>query len=560
MQQHLNVKKMKTKITYLFAVLFLFAAQSCKDELADVKNTNNPTLESLSGEPGILALSKGGIFINGFGGYYTTIDDGLGNGLHMIVYGMHDAMGDLIYVPWGNNNFKYLDNPTDFTLDDGTVVPMPIGVSQPVETRLRNSRAFGATNNFLPEWTYMYFMNNACNVLLANIDDASYLGDADSKKNTLKAWAYFWKGYAYSRIGSMYAAGLIIDEPYVTNGDYVTNTEVIAEATKNFDLASAALALVTSAGDYDAVMGKIIPNYCVHKNGIPTIAAWDRNINTMKARNLIANKRVADMTSGDWTQVKALADAGIADADGIFVIKTTATPSESIFSDNVFGSNSLYAATNDPTFYISERLIQDYRPGDDRFTNNFDLLPSPQVNRRGRGLGFGTRYYLVNGGNQLNNALTYVDSENPGVDNHYMAGSYEENELMRAEAEIQLGNISAGVALIDNVRNFQSANLAAIDPGVTKEEALEELRSERRVSLLFRGLGFYDARRNGVIDDKSKGGGRSGAVVLSNVEGTPFLSTNALINYNYLSYWDVPDNELVFNGPSAGSASVVSLE
>ncbi|MEO7988076.1 MAG: RagB/SusD family nutrient uptake outer membrane protein [Chryseolinea sp.] len=551
---------MKSKITYLLAVLFVFAAQSCKDDLADVKNTNAPTLESLKGEPGILALSKGGIYINGFGGYYNTIDDGLGNGLHLIVYGMHDAMGDLIYVPWGNNNFKYLDNPTDFTLDDNTVVPMPIGVSQPYETRLRNDRAYGATNNFLPEWTYMYVMNNACNVLLANIDAATYLGDADSKKNTLKAWCYFWKGYAYSRIGSMYIAGLIIDEPYKTNSDYVSNTEIIAEASKNFDLSVAAMGLITSVDAYNEVMSKIIPSYCVHENGIPTTAEWTRNINTMKARNLLANKRVADMSVADWTQLRTFADAGVTVSDAVFVIKTTATPSESIFSDNVFGSNSLATTTNDPTYFVSERLIQDYRPGDNRFTNNFDLLPSPEVNRRGRGLGFGTRYYLVNGGNDVNDAFTYAHANDPGVDNHYMAGSFEENELMRAEAEIQLGNIATGVGLIDNVRDFQGANLAAINSASTKAEALEELRSERRVSLVFRGLGFYDARRNGVIDDKSKGGGRTGAVVLSNIPGTPFLNTNAFINYNYLSYWDVPANELVFNNPSSGSAPVVSPE
>jgi len=550
---------MKSKIVYFLIGLLLFTTQSCKEELADITNTNAPTLESLKRETGIYSFAKGGVYINGFGGYYGSIDDGLGNGLHMIVYGMHDSMGDLIYVPWGNNNFKYIDNPTDFTLDDNTVVPMPIGISQPYETKLRNDRAFGATNGMLPEWTYMYTLNNACNVLLANLDAPIYTGDEATKKNTLKAWAYFWKGYAYSRIGSIYVAGLIIDEAYKTNGDFVTNNEILAEATKNFDLASTALGSVPSTTDYDAVMNAIIPGYCAHENGIPTPAAWIRNINTMKARNLLANKRVADMTAGDWTQLKSLADAGITDSDAIFVIKTTPTPSESIFSDNVFGSNSLYTATNDPTYFISERLIQDYRPGDDRFENNFDLLPSPEVNRRGRGLGFGTRYFLVDGGNELNDAFTYVHTA-PGIDNHFMAGSYEENELMRAEAEIQLGNIAVGVGLIDNVRNFQNANLAPINAGSTKAEALEELRSERRVSLLFRGLGFYDLRRNGVTDDKSKGGGRAGTVVLSNIPGTPLLNTNAFINYNYLSYWDVPANELVFNNPTTGSAPVVTPE
>ncbi|HWJ89807.1 MAG TPA: hypothetical protein VNR87_01780, partial [Flavisolibacter sp.] len=76
---------------------------------------------------------------------------------------------------------------------------------------------------------------------------------------------------------------------------------------------------------------------------------------------------------------------------------------------------------------------------------------------------------------------------------------------------------------------------------------------ERRVALIFRGTSFYDARRWGVIDDISKGGGRTGAVVISS---TGVLNTNATINYNFLDYWDVPDDESALNPPSAGSAPV----
>ena len=64
------------------------------------------------------------------------------------------------------------------------------------------------------EWAYMYQLNNACNGILAAVDGiTNYTGDAATKKNTLKAWAYWWKGWAYSRIGSLYYAGII------NNGD-----------------------------------------------------------------------------------------------------------------------------------------------------------------------------------------------------------------------------------------------------------------------------------------------------------------------------------------------------
>jgi len=114
---------------------------------------------------------------------------------------------------------------------------------------------------------------------------------------------------------------------------------------------------------------------------------------------------------------------------------------------------------------------------------------------------------------------------------------------MKAEANIYLNSIDAGLTLLDNVRDYQGAGLAATSgTGLTAAQAKEELRSERRVALAFRGYSFYDARRWGVINS-----GRTGCVV---VDKAGALNTNATIQYNFLDYWDVPDNELVYNKPS----------
>jgi hypothetical protein len=64
-------------------------------------------------------------------------------------------------------------------------------------------------------------------------------------------------------------------------------------------------------------------------------------------------------------------------------------------------------------------------------------------------------------------------------------------------------------------------------------------------------MSFYDARRWGVINDVSAGGGVSNVTV---VDKDGNVNTKATINFNYLDYWDVPDNELVYNPPSDGSA------
>ena len=527
---------------------------SCDKTRLDTKNLNQPSYGVLDNESGVYAYAKG-FYKIGFGDQGVgSLDDGLGYGMLLIVQGFHEGMGDNLFVPWGNNNFKFADNPLWVKLDNGTKVPNPIGQGQIYEMKLRNARAYGATNGFLPEWTYMYFLNNSSNLLLSKVATVSFSGDAASKKKVLEAWAYWWKGYAYSRIGSMYVGGVIAETPNTTNGNFVTHDLMIAEATKNFDKAIAALTGI-SAATYDEVMKQVIPGYMqpVAYGGVPSPAGWIKNINTMKARNLLVNKRDNLMTAADWNQILSLTNTGLTGAvDYPFLVKTYTDNSKSIF-DKDYGSAGSYAATNDPTYYVSERLVQDYKPGDKRFTNNFDLFGSAIVNRRGRGITFGTRYYLVDGGNG-NGAYTYFDF-GIGKTDYFIAGSYEENMLMKAEALINTSQIDAGVAIIDAIRAYQGAGISS-GAGLTLAQAKEELRKERRCALFLRGLAWYDLRRLGMNISVDAGGtGRSGCVVLD-ASGT--LNTNCQINYAYLSYWDVPQNELDFNAPASGSAPTKS--
>jgi hypothetical protein len=44
----------------------------------------------------------------------------------------------------------------------------------------------------------------------------------------------------------------------------------------------------------------------------------------------------------------------------------------------------------------------------------------------------------------------------------YIGPTYEENQLMLAEANIRTGSIPAGLALIDQVRDYQGAGVAHI--------------------------------------------------------------------------------------------------
>jgi hypothetical protein len=239
---------------------------------------------------------------------------------------------------------------------------------------------------------------------------------------------------------------------------------------------------------------------------------------------------------------------GITKDDFVFTLRSNAT--NDLMST---GSGNLPAKTwgttaQGGTYKVSERLIQDFRPGDKRLSNNFKQTTA-WIGTGDRGNSFNTRWALLDGGNGEAGVSVMCDRSNDGAYELYLAGFYEENELMKAEANIYLGNTDTGLGIIDGIRTLQGAGLALVaNTGKTVAQAKDELRSERRVVLAFRGFGFYDARRWDVINT-----GRTDAVVIDKAGN---LNTHATIKYNFLDYWHVPDNELVYNPPSASSVPV----
>jgi hypothetical protein len=545
--------KRNNHISIILALLLLLTA-ACKKSSLETTNLNQPPLSVLNNESGVIAYAKG-FYKLAFGDQtFSPLDDAIGMGMFKIVLGYHEGMGDMVWCPYGNSSLMFVNGPLSVQLDNGTVITSPIGKGQIPELRLRNSASYNGKNALINEWTYMYFLNNATNVLLSNIDQVSYTGDAATKKNVLKAWAYWWKSYAYSRIGSMYIAGVISDSANGSNGNYVSNQMLVTEAINKMEAAKTILNGLTATGAYNEVMATVIPGAMQFAGkSYPSPQEWIDNINTLEARAILVNKKVADMLPADWNQVLTLANTGIKATDYQFCIRTVSDNTTSVFANNN-GWLGAFAAGTQPTEYISERFMQDFKTGDKRLSNNFAKLSSAVINVRGRGINFGTRWYLLDKGTG-NGAYTYFNSA-IGATPTYIAGSYEENELMKAECLMHTATPDAGLSLLDAIRNYQGAALTATSgTGLTLTDALEELRKERRCALFLRGLGFYDARRNGVNLDVSRGGGRKGCVVL---DGTGVLNTNCTINYAYNSYWDVPQNELDVNPSTNSSTPLIS--
>ncbi len=542
---------MKNKKIFV-AISFLVLLIGCKKDLT-IENPNSPTPASLNSETGIVSYATGGVYITGFRTLKYT--DGVFGPFWSGALGFHEMMGDVIGCDAANAFMNQIGCPEKVTFDNGSSSANPNAPNtQRALIKQINFNSSAGNNTLYYEWAYMYNLIKVCNLLLEKVDGISYSGDAASKKAAIKAWAYWWKGYAYSRIGSTYYAGIINNSSETTNGNYVTKEAIITEANANLDKAVAAANGAASAAEFTAMLVKIIPSYFqAGKGNATTPAMLARNVNTLKARNLLVNKTVANMAAGDWANVLTLVNNGIQSGDNVFTIRTDAV-------GNLFTSGQMITGrtqSNAPganTYKLSERWVQEFKTGDARKTQNV-TQGTAYTGQSDRGNAHFTRFSLKDGGTGLAGVVV-LSNTTPSALEVYAAGTFEENELMKAEALINTSQINPGLTIIDNIRTLQGAGLTAVSgTGLTLAQAKEELRRERRVVLAFRGISFYDARRWGIIKSLASGGGRTGAVLVSSTGG---LSTNGSIDYNYLDYWDVPGNELTYNAPAAGSAPVVN--
>lgn len=541
------------KITIAFS-LVLITAISCKKEL-NIIDTNGPSPSAAASEAGVISLAQGTIYKNGF--YDLKYSDGVYGRFWAGATGFHEMMGDIIGVEAANAYINQIGCPNKVTLDNSSVLLNPSAINtQYALLRSVNVNSQSGGNPTYYEWAYMYNMIVASNTILNLSGKSAYTSEAVSKKATIQAWAYFWKGYAYARIGSIYYAGIKQNatfEDQSTNGNYVSKESIIAESNTMFDNAATQLGAVTSTTAYNEVLGKLIPSFLqTGKGGIFSKAELLRNINTMKARNILVNTPIASMSAAQWSSILTLTTSGIKSTDLIFTGRTDANGD---FLGTTIADKVASSATATGTYKLSERWIQDFKTGDQRFANNVrSLNPGIGNFNQDRGNSFNTRYTLKKAGYGIAGVIVYANSD-AGANEITLCGTFEENELMKAEATMYVGGFSAAsiisaMAMIDNVRNYQGAGLA---PTVAADAvaAKEELRRERRIALAFKGLSFYDARRMDIIDPSKS---RTGCVVLAGSAGA--LNTNATINYGFLDYWDVPDNELAYNPAAAGSSPI----
>ncbi|MGB4837486.1 MAG: hypothetical protein WBP08_00705, partial [Saprospiraceae bacterium] len=408
----------------IFSISFIMAAMcmSCSDDLA-IENPNTPTPSSLNSEDGIISFATGGVYITGFKNLKYT--DGVYGPFTSGAMGFHELMGDVIGADAANAFINQMGCPNKVTFDDGTTVNNPNSPNtQYALIRQANTNQAGGNNFLYYEWAYMYNLIGSCNLILDKASTVSLSGDAATKKAALQAWAYWWKGYAYSRLGSIYYAGLILDKAFETNANYVSKEKLIEEANANFDKAATAASAAKASG-FTTTWEKIIPSfYQLGKGKAMSPDELKRSISSMKARNLMVNKTTATMTAADWGNVLTLANNGITSSDNVFTVRSDVN--SLIFSTGQLVMGRTYSnAAGGATYKLSERWVQEFKAGDKRLDNNITSTGAPYVGQADRGNAHFTRHALIANGKGLAGVQVFAKST-PGDYEFYMAVNYEE--------------------------------------------------------------------------------------------------------------------------------------
>ena len=523
------MKSLFNKITLLLALSLVV---SCQDNILetdiDPVDNNLPLISSLSNVDGLTTFSKGIYDFLASEDVFESVGPEKESPMLWFTYGYHETMGDNLTMPWGNFGGRWVNQTESVVLDDNSVITPPQGGPQPGEIAIRNTRDAGSDNALQYEWRDMYSVIVQSNTIAEALPD---LPADQSTKDAFLAWSLWWRAYGYSRIGSMYEQGIINDSGLISNPtsipstEFVNNTTLIAKSNELLDELETLLNGVSDAGTFNTRFNSFQLAYLSARVDLTDLMA---NINSLRARNLVYNTKVEDMTPADWNQVITFASNGVTSNDQAFTMQ-----SETSFIDNAW----LPGQVTGFWYFPSDRLIQDVNPGDLRFDQYFIQDPDdgfPFPNPRGRGIQYGASYFWQ--------TQSDIVSSTPLSATMYYAGTFEENQLFLAEARVRTNDIEAGLANLDAVRAAQGAGLAAtVGTGLTQEQALEEIRKERRLALIFRAVAFYDARRYGVA-----AGTRTGARVL---DQNGNLNTNATITYGYLEYWPVPAFESDFNTP-----------
>ncbi|KYG71330.1 hypothetical protein EV198_3455 [Roseivirga ehrenbergii] len=443
---------------FLLAFL-LVSGVACHD--LEVENLNNPdTAKVLASDSDVKTLA-GGMFITWYAPTHWT------NGIsHML-----SAAADNLTCSWGN-----------FGMRDQSWEPRKAWDNQPAYSYASNS-------NYM--FTNLYEAVSTANTVLQVMDGGLDIGTNGEDNNLVRAWSKFMQGIGLGYIGLNYDKGFIVDENS-------TPEEIAAAEFFPYDQV------------LDVALTKLDEAIALSGNSFTIPAAWmntaedlsnddfKKLINSFAARLVAyAPRNAAEDAAADWTRAKNYADNGITED---FIIQGDGY----VRWINEHWVYSVYPGWGQTDMRVIHMMDDDQpehwdddpnfpfppestTPEDQRLVTDFQYKSSVPF-RVERGYYHFSNYRF----SRYDYLLSGWFGDMPEI-------LLSENDLIRAEARANLGDLPGAALIINAGTRVTRGNLPPVAP--TLAAIKDAIHHERHVELMATSLGiqFYEMRKRDLL-------------------------------------------------------------
>lgn len=447
-----------SKIILSFFVITLISL-SCKKDLLDVQNGNDPDFKKV--------YSSGEDVANVASGLWNTVFAGLHSGSGMEP--MLAVAADHATCSWGN-----------FGMRDVSF--------EPRDNAWNNAPSYSNAGQTNYPYTKLYSAINTASLILKAIDGGLKINEG-ADNDMVKAFAKFNQGVAYGYLALMYDKTFIVDEK-------VTVEEKL-EAASNYKLVAAASikyldeAIALSSGSFT------IPAAWLGTSSAYSSADFKSLCNTMAARILSYMPRnQTELNAVDWTKVKAYADAGITKDFTILMDGTSKWYFEGAdyLTAEGWGRTDMYVANmmdpaTQPNHWDDTASFpypkESTNPVDKRLKTDFRYMPSNDF-QAARGYYHFSSYRFSRYDEQFVNGI----GPKPDV-------MKAENDMLRAEARIYgtTPDLAGAAGIINAGTRVTRGQMTPVTP--VKADLIKAIHHERQVEMYTTGCGlqFFEMRK-----------------------------------------------------------------
>jgi hypothetical protein len=448
------MKNIRLTIPVVITIL-LFAISACQKDL-QVEYLNKPDKEKALSNPEDVKS----IALSGFYNWWMTNNTSISPRMAMWV------AADQGTCSWANSGMYHLS-------------------SEPRQI-FNNSVTYTYANIFENYYSELYGTLSMMNAVLEVIDNGMEIGSAGSETQMVRASAYFVQGLTLGYLGLVYDKAFIMKE----HSDYTTTSSSLY-----MDVVEAAVVSMDSVISICENNYFTMPSDWINGSSY-TVGELKQLANSFAARFLVyAPRNVTDNDQIDWDRVWAYANNGI-DRDlapymddsnwKSYYRHYTVRPGWARIDSRIInlldpnypfrfpdsGQNPPVASSNDT------RLNTDFS-----FNSNNNMKPE-------RGYYHYSNYEYT----RYPYAITTYTIEVPDF-------LVTENELIKAEALANMGDIAGAVQIINAGSRVTRGHLDALEDNISKEELLDALFYERDIELIQTGFGiaFFDMRRRDML-------------------------------------------------------------